>query len=98
KRAVDDLELRLAVAHVVQRHVAVLGLLVDEDGVALREGAAAAVLAREPHERALGAERADGERLGGRPVDALAAAKRVALLLELARDLGIEVESLGHAG
>ena len=46
---IDDLEARLAVAEVVERRVAVLGLLVDQHRMALREGAALAVLAGEPH-------------------------------------------------
>src|SRR5262249_25881922 len=97
ERAVDDLELRLARADVVERHEALLVLLVDEHGMALREGTAPAVLAREAHERALGAERAEGERLAGRPVDALAALDRLLLGLELARDLAVEVKAVGNA-
>ena len=44
---VDDLVLRLTLTDVVQRVVAFFGLLVDEGGVALREGAARAVLTGE---------------------------------------------------
>src|SRR6185312_7461004 len=41
ERAVDDLERRLSGTDMIDRDVALLGLLIDEDGVTLREGAAA---------------------------------------------------------
>ena len=75
QRAVDDLERRLALADVVDRDVARFGLLIDQHRVAMRERAAAAVLAGQPDMRALGAQRADRQRLGGRPVDALAGSR-----------------------
>ena len=55
KRAVDDLERRLSGADVVDRDVAFFGLLVDQHGVALREGAAPAVLTGHPDMGAFGA-------------------------------------------
>ncbi len=45
QRAVDHLEGRLAIGQMLERDVALLGLLVVEHGVALREGAAADILA-----------------------------------------------------
>ena len=81
QRAVDDLERRLALADVVERDVALLGLLIDQHGVALGERAAAAVLAGQPDMRALGAQRAERQRLGGRPVDAL---RRLSIAARLA--------------
>ena len=53
---------------------------------------------RQPHRRAFGQQRAEGQRLAGRPVDVLAGLDRLALLLELARDLAVEVEVLGRLG
>jgi hypothetical protein len=67
--AVPHLEARLRLGQVVERHVLVAGLLVHQRGVTLAEGAARAVLAREPDGRALHHQRAEGERLGGGPVD-----------------------------
>ena len=96
QRAVDDLERRLALADVVDRDVALFGLLIDQHRVAVRERAAAAVLAGHADMRALGAQRADRQRLGGRPVDALAALDRGALRLELPRDLAVQVKAFGH--
>ena len=48
-------------------------VLVDPDRVALAERAAARILARQAHAEAFGDEAAEGERLGGRPVEAFAA-------------------------
>ncbi len=73
---VDDLVARLAVADVVERDVARFGLLVDQHRVALREGAALAVLAGQTHREAFVEQRAERQRLGGRPVDALAGLDR----------------------
>ena len=62
----------------VERDVAVLVLLIDQHRMALREGAALAVLAGQPHRMAVEQQRAEGQRLGGRPVDALAGLDRLA--------------------
>ena len=98
ERAVDHLEARLAGRHVVQRHVAGIGRLVDQHRMALREGAAAGILAAQPHRRAFGQQRAPGQRLAGRPVDVLAGIDGLALLAEQAGDLAVEVEVLGRLG
>src|SRR5262249_21282135 len=96
ERAVDDLERRLTLPHMIDWDVALFGFLVDEHGVALREGAAARILAGEANEGTLGTKRTEGERLARRPIDALAAFDRLALRLELTRDLAVEVETFGH--
>ena len=64
---VDDLEARLAVAEMVERGVALLGLLVDQHRVALREGAALAVLAGQADRMAFVEQRAEGQRLARSP-------------------------------
>jgi hypothetical protein len=69
---VDDLVVRLAGAEVVERDVVLLGGLVDDRRVALGEGAAHAVLARQPDREAVVQQGGEGEVLGGSPVDALA--------------------------
>src|SRR3546814_20397799 len=48
------------------------GFLVDPDGVALAEGAAPRILSREAHLLAFAEQGAEGEALGGRPVEHLA--------------------------
>src|SRR5258708_31509997 len=64
--------------------------------MAVREGAAAAVLARQADMRALGAQRADRQRLGSAPIDPVARFERGALCFELAGDLAVEVKAVGY--
>ena len=59
--------------------------LVDQHGVALGEGAALHVLAGQADAVAFQQQGAEGQRLAGRPVDALAGVDRLPLGLELAR-------------
>ena len=62
--------------------------------MALREGAALEILAGEPHRVALVQQRAEGQRLAGRPVDAFAALDRRRAVVEEALDGLVDVESL----
>ena len=95
---VDDLEARLVGDEMVERDVALLGLLVVEHRMALREGAALDVLAREADAVALLEKRAEGERLGGRPVDADAGLDRLPPRVEEALDGAVDVEVRRHLG
>ena len=52
----------------VQRNIALPVFLIIENAVALAEGAATAILTREPHRSAPPRERAEGQRLGECPV------------------------------
>ena len=72
ERVVDP-EAGLALTEVEQRRPLLGGVLVDEHRVPLDERAAAAVLAGEAHRGALLEQRAEGEELGHRPVDAAVA-------------------------
>ena len=69
---VDDHERGLAVGSVLQRHVSalvpLLAVLIVDDGVAVREGAAAAVFARQTHGEATGDQRGKGHVLTHAPV------------------------------
>ncbi len=96
QRAVDHLEMRLPGLDMVQRDAAVLAVLVGQHGVALRERAAADVLAGQTHRGALDQQRTEGQRLGCGPVDALAGLHHLLLLLQLAQDLAIGVEAVGN--
>ena len=87
---VDDFVARLLAAELVERRVAVLGLLIDQHRVALREGAALGILARQPHRMAFLEQRAEGERLGGRPVDPFAGFDRLAAVIEEPLDGAVE--------
>ena len=83
---------------VAQRDIFLAGLLVDPDGVALAERAAAAVLARQAHAAALGEQAAEGERLGRRPVEPLAAVEHRLLGVEDALQRLVDVQALGDRG
>ena len=83
----------------LERDVALLGLLVVQHGVALGERAAADVLAAQAHRDALAQQRAERQMLGGRPVDALARLDRLAPLADDPRQLAVDVQAsrdLGH--
>src|SRR3546814_6223916 len=67
QRAVEHLE--AAVRQRLQRHIFGLGRLVDPDGVALAEGAASRILARQTDLIAFAEQGAEGVRLAGSPVD-----------------------------
>ncbi|MPL74173.1 hypothetical protein SDC9_19983 [bioreactor metagenome] len=95
---VDDLVTRLTRLDVVERVVAFFGGLVDEGGMPLREGAAGAVLAGQAHREPLGEQRAEGQRLGGRPVEAGAGLEHLLLRLEQARHGLVDVEAVGMRG
>ncbi len=64
--------------------------------MAVREGAPLGVLAGEADRRPVGEERAEGERLGLRPVDAALLAEHVPPALERLRELRVDYEAVGH--
>ena len=83
----------------VERGVAVLVLLVDQHRMALREGAALASPGRLSRTvMAFQQQRAERQRLGGRPVDALPGLDRLAARIEEALDGAVDVEALRHRG
>src|SRR5215471_19809744 len=59
----------------------------------LREGAALGILAREPHPVTLGQQRAEGERLRGRPVDVLPRVDRLAAVLKEAQQRAVQMKA-----
>src|SRR5438132_1434027 len=69
---------------------------VVEHGAALAEGAGRAGMAAEAGPRALQQERPEGQRLRERPVDRLALLHLGAADFELAEDLRVDREMLGH--
>ena len=95
ERVVDP-EAGLALTEVEQRRPLLRVVLVDEHRVALHERAAAAVLAGEPDRGALLEQRAEGEQLGHRPVDAALVDHLGALVHELL-ELRVDREALGRA-
>ena len=99
---VDDDEIALVLADVLQRDVAALvpalAVLVVQHGVAVREGAATHVLAREAHVIAVREERRIRQRLGHAPVDRRLAGGHLLARLEHPRDGGMDLEACGNAG
>ena len=77
-----------------QRRVGFLGFLIDEHRVALGEGAATAILAAETNEAAFRQDRAEGERLGGGPIDPLARIEHRLSRIDEAVELGIQIEAV----
>src|SRR5262245_48583192 len=83
----------------LERNVPLAGPRVPEPGVALAERAAHRVLAAQPDRCPLAQERAEGQELGVRPVDALLIALESSrALVQLLRELGMDLESLGNQG
>src|ERR1700734_4385874 len=82
----------------VQRDVARFGLLIDQHRMALREGAAFAVLARKANREAIVQEGGEGERFGSGPVDRVAAFDRSATVVEEAENRLVDVEPFRHGG
>ena len=99
QHGVDGFDLDLLVLHqVIERRVALLGFLIDQHGMALREGAALHVLARQAHGEAFHQQRAEGQLLGHRPVEARAVLDHLAARVEHALHGAVDLEGLGHLG
>ena len=62
--------------------------------MALAEGAAAGILAAQPHRRAFQHQGAECQRLAEGPIDGAALGERVAALLDEAAQLGMQMEIL----
>src|ERR1700674_2595916 len=80
----------------VERRIAILVLLVDQHRMALRERAALGILAGQPHRMTFAQERAEGECLAGRPVDAVALLDRLGARVEKALDRAVDMETRRH--
>ena len=101
EHGVVDVEAGLVGPDVGEWNEAGLGLGVDEDGVALVEGAALGVLAGEADGRAVGEERGEGHQFGHAVVEGAVAGRHFSALLEELFDLRVDVEAgriLGGGG
>ena len=76
----------------------VLGGLVDEGRMALAEGAARGILARQADRMPFDQQRAEGQRLARGPVEAAPGLEHGALAVQQAAHRPVQVEALGHAG
>src|SRR6185312_12243231 len=79
---IEHLEARLLLAEMIERGVAFLGVLIEQHRVALRKGAAFAVLARQADRMPFLQQGTESERLGGSPVDPLAGLDRLGAVVE----------------
>ena len=98
EKGVVDGPAGLVGAEVPERGEAGFGLDVDEDGVAMVEGAALGVLAGEANGGTGFEERGVGEELGHAVVDGLVAGAHLYALLEELGDFGMDVEAFGRGG
>src|SRR5580704_10107846 len=82
----------------VERRVAALVFLIDQNRMALRERAALGILSREPHVMALLQQGAERQRLAGRPVDADPGVDRLRAVVEEALNGAMNAEAVGDLG
>src|SRR6516162_7500702 len=82
----------------IERRVAALVLLVDQHRMALREGAALGVLAGEPDMMAFLKQRAERQRLAGRPIHADAGVDRLGAIIQETLDGAVNAETIRHLG
>src|SRR3982074_3148798 len=85
-------------AEMIERRIAALVLLIDQHRMPLREGAALGVLSRQPDGRAFLQQRAERQRLAGRPVDAEAGLDRLGAVFQEPLHRTMQPETVGHLG
>src|SRR5256886_4736405 len=88
----------LIAAEMIERRIAALVFLIDQHGMPLREGAALAVLSRQPDVMALLQQRTERQRFAGRPIDADAAVDRFGAIFQKPLDGTVNPEAIGHFG
>src|SRR6185437_16637116 len=89
---VEHFEARLALTEMVERRVALLGILIEKHCVALREGAALAVLARQAYGVPLLQQGAECKRLGRGPIDPLTCPNCLCAVVEETLDGFVDME------
>src|SRR4029079_10263774 len=93
-----DFVMALVGAQMVEGRVAALVLLVDQYRMTLRKRAALGVLPRQADVMAFLQQRAERQRLAGRPVDADAVVDRFGAVFEVALDGAVNAETVRHLG
>src|SRR5215218_7880703 len=88
----------LVVAEMVERRIAALVFLVDQHRMALRKRAALGVLSRQPDVAAFLQQRAERQRLAGRPVDADAIVDRFGAVFQKALDGAVNPKTVRYLG
>ena len=79
-----------------ERDVAFLGLLIDQNRMALGERAAARILSGQTHSVTFERECAERQRLAGSPVEVFAGLKHLGLRLKNAFQAGMNMERIGR--
>ena len=102
KERIDDHEIALLLGDVLQRHiralVPALAILIVQHRVAMKERAAAAVLARDPDRIAFIQQRREREMLGHAPVERQLAARHQPAVVHDLLHARMELEVLGNGG
>src|ERR687891_419001 len=95
--AVERAESFLVLVEVVERHVLLLGAVINEDRMSLRERPSPRILTRDTDHYALHHQRAECERLGGGPVHRIPF-EQVGAFFDHLLELWMWLETLGKAG
>ena len=98
EQRVDDFIVALIAAEMIERRVAALVFLVDQHRMPLREGAALAVLSRQADVVALLQQRAERQRLAGRPIDPDAVLDRLGAIFQKALRGAVNPKAVRHLG
>src|SRR5260370_9104938 len=88
----------LIAAEMIERRIAALVFLVDQHRMPLREGAALAVLSRQPDVMAFLEQRAERQRLAGRPIDSDAVLDRLGAIFQKALHGAMNPKAVGPLG
>ena len=83
---------------VIKRCVAFLGLLIDPNRMAVREGAAAGILATQTHAITFQQQGSESQGLGGGPVEALASLEHLLLLIKHSTQLAVDGQPFRNRG
>src|ERR1044071_4916403 len=82
----------MTLTKMVEGRVTLLGVLIEQHRVALREGAAFAVLSRQAHRVAFFQQATEGKRLSRGPIDSLAGLDRLCAVVEETLDRLMDLE------
>ena len=96
KHRIDDLILALSFTDIVERVIALLGILIDQARMAVAKGAACTILPGEPHWMALCQQGAKGQSLACGPINPFAAAQRFGFGIQHTLHGFMDWKAFGH--
>src|ERR1700730_12499231 len=88
----------LIAAEMIERRIAALVFLIDQHRMPLREGAALAVLPRQPDVTAFLQKRTERQRLAGGPIDADTVLDRLGAVFQKPLHGAVNPKAIGHFG